>query len=221
MNLKKLQNYKINISEVQEKLNLLNNSFGKNNYLMINKYRSLLNEHKVLEHINNFDNVEVIIYLEDRTYKDNLTMNEYIENKLNIHGADIIVHTKDNGTYFTDIKILRYNVKYNKSMVNGIVGNMLFQIKSKYHEIGWANNKYKITDSLIILIEDTIYSFYDYKALVEFIEKNKNKYEQFIFDKGKNTSEICISVPLEDLKDLVSIDKIDKKITQMRPTPSY
>ena len=96
--------------------------------------------------------------------------------------------------------------------------NFIFQVEGKCNSLGWSNNRYKQTDTLIIYIEATnkIYIF-NYKKMVKWINDKINtkqitEKDYIIFDKGygvTKTRECLVSIPCNEIPNDVIINIYD------------
>lgn len=230
MGLEKIINYNIDLDEVEKQLIELESKIIKTreDYKIIDRNKSLLGEYKILKYMNDkVKNIKFIEYQQDFTdIKNNriLDYEEYKQNKNNTYGCDVIIHTEDKKTFYTDLKILNYREKYYHEDYRGKiyhgnennkygVDNLTFQlyqqansrdsvvndsIKGNGTKYGWGYNYYKNTDTLIILLEPIGLYVMNYKNIVELMRYyiHNTKYKRHYFNKKR---EIVISIPCEDL----------------------
>lgn len=219
MNLSKIINYKFNERELINKIKDLKNKNNKTerDKNLIRKYKSEIDEYPILKYINDNERVEAIKYIGDLTGQDIVTFEDFEQNTLNCIGADLLVKNIDNKFFRVDVKVLEYypihyktRKIYNGNLKYDIWGmeNFIFQVEGKMETLGWANNRYKQTDILMIYIKATkkIYSF-NYKNLVAWINDKINRKEitekdYIIFKKGygiTGTRECIVSLPCNDI----------------------
>lgn len=246
MKLDKIRNYNVDLEEVKAQLvELENKSFkSRMDSKIIDRNKSLIGEYKMLKYMNdNIKNIKFIEYQQDYSdiKKDRiLAYDEYKQNKNNTYGCDIIIHTEQGKTFYTDLKVLNYKEKYYHEYIKGKiyngginekygVDNLTFQlyqnansrksvvddnVKGNVTKYGWGNNFYKNTDTLMVLIEPIGMYIMKYKEIVELIQyyKHNTSYEKHYFDRKK---EIVLSVPCSDLP----FDS-DIKYTPMKKLPT-
>lgn len=240
--LHKIQNYELDLELLQNKIQVLEQqkTLSNNDKTLLQKHKSEIGEYKILEYINNSTNVKSAIYIRDFTeVKANriLDTNEFIQNKLNTYGCDLIVTMQDNTSYFVDLKVLTH-IKYINSDGNKIymgykndvygVDNLVFQIyqnasnfkayvdsnditnQTKY---GWGYNYYKNTDLLMMMIEPIGLYIIAYKELVKLMKYYvAGDYTKHYF---KYKKQIVISIPCKDLPyhdGTIKFIKIDENV---------
>lgn len=223
----KVINYDFNKSEIENSIQELEKKIYKNELdkNLLRKYKSELDEYIVIKTLDENENIKAIKYIRDLTSKDIKTFEDFEQNTLNCVGADLITQTIDDKFFRVDIKVLDYysihyktNKKYNGNLTSDKWGleNFIFQVEGKMNSLGWANNRYKQTDVLMIYIKATkkIYSF-NYKNLVKWLNDKINKKEitekdYIIFNKGyraTKTRECIVSIPCDEIPNNV-INKI-------------
>lgn len=239
MELEKVSNYKFEKLELENKIMELEKQVYQSEYTknLIRKYKSELEEVKVLKYLNDIQSIKAIKYVRDYTEKAKtsleMTIDELIENDINMNGTDLYVQTKKNKLVKIDMKVLEYDLIHRKTdrIMNGKLvdnewgmENFIFQVEGIYGRNGWANDRYKNTDMLIIYIRatNTIYRF-NYKKLVRWINdkiNNKEITEKDYIVFGKywdsyrrryNTRECIVSIPCNSIpRDIIiDIHKID------------
>ena len=217
--MKKIINYEFNKSELENKIQMLENKSYKTerDKNLIRKYKSEIDEYPILKFLNDNKNVKAIKYIRDLTSQDIKTFEDFEQNTLNCVGTDLITQTVNDNFFRVDMKVLDYytihyktNKKYHGKLVADKWGieNFVFQIEGKMESLGWANNRYKQTDVLMIYIKATkkIYSF-NYKNLVKWLNDKINKKEitekdYIVFNKGygaMRTRECIISISCGDI----------------------
>lgn len=232
MKLEKIKNYNVDVKELQEKISKLENKkeyerteLEKN---LLRKYKSEIDEYVMLEWLNDNKNIKEIMYNNDYTkeYKTNkkqLTIQQQIQNKMNMRGIDLYVLNVAGELIEIDLKVIQYDELHRKTntimfgdLINDKWGceNFIFQTHGMWNKKGWGTDETKLTKILLIYIKATnkIYMF-NYKNLTnwlnELIETNKiNDYESVIFDKVWDnfykyykTFEMIVSIPTNEIPD--------------------
>ena len=146
--------------------------------------------------------VKSIYYINEYNNRSYKNIEQYLQNELNKVGVDIVMET-DKAYYKCDMKCMRYS-KYMGENDITIVNTIPVQVLNYNNKAGWGVNEYKVSDYILIYIENKCYIKINQAELVKWLKPRLNNYKWIRCNKGIGKygdiiSEYIVNVKLEDI----------------------
>ena len=168
----------------------------------IQSIQSQILEAKLLEYLSRKPNIKSIYYINEYNNRSYKNIEQYLQNELNKVGVDIVIET-DKAYYNCDMKCMRYSRHMGENPIT-VVNTIPIQVLNYNNKAGWGVNEYKISDYILIYIENKCYIKINQVELVKWLKPRLNEYKWIQCKKGMSRygdiiSEYIVNVKLEDI----------------------